>query len=61
MSWLDYIGNALSKIIDDYCYREPYVDEDVSEKVWENREEIGEAVEIAKDIIDWIPDDTFDH
>ena len=35
--------------------------EKIGEWAWDHREEIGEAAEIAKDIIDWIPDDTFDN
>ena len=63
MSWFDDICETFSDGLDtaiDLASGVCETAKDAGEWAWDHREEIGEAAEIAKDVIDWIPDDTFD-
>ena len=63
MSWLDDICDTVSTGFDtaiDLASGACETAKEAGEWAWDHREEIGDAVEIAKDVIDWIPDDTFD-
>ena len=63
MSWFDDICETFSDGLDtaiDLASGVCETAKDAGEWAWDHREEIGDAVEIAKDVIDWIPDDTFD-
>ncbi|WP_406040876.1 hypothetical protein [Succinimonas sp.] len=64
MSWLDDITETLSSGLDiagEVVTTTWETAKDAGEWTWDHREEIGDAVEIVKDVIDWIPDDTFDY
>ena len=64
MSWFDDICDTVSTGLDiagEAVTATWETAKDAGEWAWDHREEIGDAAEIAKDIIDWIPDDTFDH
>ena len=64
MSWLEDITETFStglEIAGDVVTATWETAKDAGEWAWDHREEIGEAIEIGKAIIDWIPDDTFDN
>ena len=63
MSWFDDICDTVSSSFDaalDLASSACETAKDAGEWAWDHREGVGDAVEIAKDIIDWIPDDAFD-
>ena len=64
MSWFDDICDTVSSGLDiagELTSGAFEIAKDAGEWAWDHREEIGEAIEIGKAIIDWIPDDTFDN